>query len=194
MPPRTIRSPAKMKNGIAIIVKTFMPEFTLLEDDDRRQAHVERRSRSEAMPRQKATGVPISSSRVKTPKRIGEFHGVSVAQRATSSAFGSWSTSIAGGAQHEPLEREERDQHAARDDRHVVEAAGQAERPGMVGGPGARWRAARRSTTMPRPKTRTARSEIARIHGRGAGGRKCTQRRRSRDGSSRARRRRRRGR
>ncbi|MNE93130.1 hypothetical protein D3C80_1909370 [compost metagenome] len=27
MPPRTIRSPAKMKNGMAIIAKTFMPEF-----------------------------------------------------------------------------------------------------------------------------------------------------------------------
>ena len=28
MPPRTIRSPAKMKNGMAISEKTEMPEFS----------------------------------------------------------------------------------------------------------------------------------------------------------------------
>ena len=41
MPPRTMRSPAKMKKGIAISVKIETPGGDALEDDERRQAEVD---------------------------------------------------------------------------------------------------------------------------------------------------------
>ena len=143
-----------------------------LEDDERRQAEVERRWRSSRCRGRRRSGVPISMSAVKTPKRIGQVHGVTRSLRMTSSAFGSWSTDDAGGAQHQPLEGEERHQHAAGDDRHVGEAARQVQhRDGR--GPGLDGELAGRRPPCRgrRPAPRGRRSPASRA---GAAGRKWT--------------------
>ncbi len=58
-----------MKNGIAIMAKAFMPEFICWKTTTGGRP-IKATVATEAMPRQKATGTPISSRTEKTPKRI----------------------------------------------------------------------------------------------------------------------------
>ena len=57
-----------MKNGIAIIAKTFMPEFICWKTTTG-GSPIYSTVATEAMPRQKAMGMPISMKKVKAPKR-----------------------------------------------------------------------------------------------------------------------------
>src|SRR5688500_15761667 len=68
-PPRTIRSPAKMTNGMAISVKPDIPAERRWHTPTGGRSRYRIVARLE-MPRQKAIGVPISIKSVKTPNRI----------------------------------------------------------------------------------------------------------------------------
>src|SRR4051812_41595302 len=117
MPPCSISSPEKMKNGIARNENTFMPETIIWTAVAMRRPSLKNAAR-QASPMEKATGTPSSSRTTK------------VVQRSVSAM--SIRSVVRGFAAQHAIEREQGDQDPGDDRREVAPGFGDAQRRDLV--------------------------------------------------------------
>src|SRR5471030_1624608 len=116
IPPCSISSPEKMKNGIARNENTFMPETIICTAVAMGRPSLKKAGR-QARPMANATGTPSNSRTTKVEHRR---------VRAMSGSFGG-----RGAAQH-AVDREQRDQRAGDDQGQVAPGLGDAQRRDQV--------------------------------------------------------------
>src|SRR5215213_4467526 len=124
-----------MKNGIAIMAKAFMPEL-ICWNTTTGGSCIYRTVASDAMPRQNATGVPMMSRSVKTPKRT-QISMTSILHGNEMRLVHAHHGRIVSDQQeaNELFEGKESNQHATDSKRHIIEPL-RDRQAGHRGGPG----------------------------------------------------------